>query len=211
LTSAVVEYPDDPLRTFPMGDPHVRRAEFGHVAVVRLPAYDEARVTGLRAQLTSTERDYLPDSAFAFIEPSGAPWTARGRRFPGRCGTSRFMTASTSRTPSPGSRRAQLGEQARPKVEAAARRFGIRDYAEDKPGQSEQRARVSLPRVSGVLAARYLGKGPEDRAARLGWPGKSTARAYAQLLDRRIGYQRSDAASQGDLELVQELLDARRG
>jgi hypothetical protein len=27
--AAVVEYPDDPLRTFPTSDPYVRRAEFG--------------------------------------------------------------------------------------------------------------------------------------------------------------------------------------
>lgn len=32
--SAVVEYPDDPMRTFPTDDPYVRRAEFGEVGLV---------------------------------------------------------------------------------------------------------------------------------------------------------------------------------
>ena len=30
----VVDYPDDPLRTFPTGDPYVRRAEFGGAGLV---------------------------------------------------------------------------------------------------------------------------------------------------------------------------------
>jgi hypothetical protein len=30
----VVEYPDDPMRTFPTSDPHVRRAEFGAAGLV---------------------------------------------------------------------------------------------------------------------------------------------------------------------------------
>ena len=30
----VTEYPDDPLRTFPTGDPYVRRAEFGGAGLV---------------------------------------------------------------------------------------------------------------------------------------------------------------------------------
>jgi hypothetical protein len=32
--SAVVEYPSDPLRTFPTSDPYVRRAEFGEAGLV---------------------------------------------------------------------------------------------------------------------------------------------------------------------------------
>jgi mRNA-degrading endonuclease RelE of RelBE toxin-antitoxin system len=30
----VADYPDDPLRTFPTGDPYVRRAEFGEAGLV---------------------------------------------------------------------------------------------------------------------------------------------------------------------------------
>ncbi len=30
----VIEYPDDPLRTFPTSDPYVRRAEFGDAGLV---------------------------------------------------------------------------------------------------------------------------------------------------------------------------------
>ena len=30
----VVEYPDDPMRTFPTGDPYVRRVEFGGLGLV---------------------------------------------------------------------------------------------------------------------------------------------------------------------------------
>ena len=32
--SAVIEYPDDPMRTFPTSDPYVRRAEFGGLGLV---------------------------------------------------------------------------------------------------------------------------------------------------------------------------------
>ncbi len=32
--SPVVEYPDDPMRTFPTHDPYVRRAEFGEAGLV---------------------------------------------------------------------------------------------------------------------------------------------------------------------------------
>jgi hypothetical protein len=30
----VVDYPDDPLRTFPTGDPYVRRVEFGDAGLI---------------------------------------------------------------------------------------------------------------------------------------------------------------------------------
>jgi hypothetical protein len=30
----VADYPDDPLRTFPTGDPNIRRAEFGAAGLV---------------------------------------------------------------------------------------------------------------------------------------------------------------------------------
>ena len=42
--SAVVEYPDDPLRTFPTSDPYVRRAEFGTAGLVTY-TIDDARQT----------------------------------------------------------------------------------------------------------------------------------------------------------------------
>lgn len=42
--SAVVEYPDDPLRTFPTSDPYVRRAEFGTAGLVTYTV-DDARQT----------------------------------------------------------------------------------------------------------------------------------------------------------------------
>jgi hypothetical protein len=32
VMAVVVEYPDDPIRTFPTSDPQVRRAEFGRRA-----------------------------------------------------------------------------------------------------------------------------------------------------------------------------------
>jgi hypothetical protein len=32
--AAVVEYPDDPMRTFPTDDPYLRRAEFGEAGLV---------------------------------------------------------------------------------------------------------------------------------------------------------------------------------
>jgi hypothetical protein len=32
--SDVTEYPDDPLRTFPTSDPHLRRAQFGDAGLV---------------------------------------------------------------------------------------------------------------------------------------------------------------------------------
>ncbi len=30
----VIDYPDDPLRTFPTGDPYVRRVEFGDAGLI---------------------------------------------------------------------------------------------------------------------------------------------------------------------------------
>lgn len=44
--SAVIEYPDDPMRTFPTNDPHVRRAEFGGLGLVTYVINDaQQRVT----------------------------------------------------------------------------------------------------------------------------------------------------------------------
>jgi hypothetical protein len=40
----VVEYPDDPIRTFPTSDPDVRRAEFGPAGLVTY-LIDDARQT----------------------------------------------------------------------------------------------------------------------------------------------------------------------
>lgn len=34
VMAVVVDYPDDPLRTFPTSDPYVRRKEFGGVGLV---------------------------------------------------------------------------------------------------------------------------------------------------------------------------------
>jgi hypothetical protein len=34
VMAMVVEYPEDPIRTFPTGDPDVRRAEFGAAGLV---------------------------------------------------------------------------------------------------------------------------------------------------------------------------------
>lgn len=44
VMAAVVEYPDDPLRTFPTDDPQVRRAEFGATGLVTYQI-NEARLT----------------------------------------------------------------------------------------------------------------------------------------------------------------------
>ena len=40
--SEVVEYPDDPLRTFPTSDPYIRRVEFGAAGLVTY-VIDDAR------------------------------------------------------------------------------------------------------------------------------------------------------------------------
>ena len=40
--SEVVEYPDDPMRTFPTDDPYVRRADFGGAGLVTY-VIDDAR------------------------------------------------------------------------------------------------------------------------------------------------------------------------
>jgi hypothetical protein len=40
--SEVIEYPDDPLRTFPTSDPYVRRAEFGDAGLVTYVIDDAA-------------------------------------------------------------------------------------------------------------------------------------------------------------------------
>jgi hypothetical protein len=44
VMATVVEYPDDPMRTLPTGDPDVRRAEFGGLGLVTY-VIDDARRT----------------------------------------------------------------------------------------------------------------------------------------------------------------------
>lgn len=41
--SSVVEYPDDPMRTFPTHDPYVWRAEFGDAGLVTYVINDARR------------------------------------------------------------------------------------------------------------------------------------------------------------------------
>ena len=45
--SAVIEYPDDPLRTFPTSDPYVRRAEFGGAGLVTYVIDDGRQIVTL--------------------------------------------------------------------------------------------------------------------------------------------------------------------
>ena len=45
--SEVVEYPDDPMRTFPADDPYVRRAEFGGLGLVTYVINDAQRTVTL--------------------------------------------------------------------------------------------------------------------------------------------------------------------
>ena len=45
--SAVVEYPDNPMRTFPTSDSYVRRAEFGGVGLVTYVIDDGQRTVTL--------------------------------------------------------------------------------------------------------------------------------------------------------------------
>jgi hypothetical protein len=45
--SQVVEYPDDPLRTFPTSDPYVRRAEFGGAGLITYLIDDAQRTVTL--------------------------------------------------------------------------------------------------------------------------------------------------------------------
>jgi hypothetical protein len=51
--SEVIEYPDDPLRTFPTRDPYVRRAEFGNVGLVTY-VIDDASATVTVVDVTWT-------------------------------------------------------------------------------------------------------------------------------------------------------------
>jgi hypothetical protein len=43
-TAEVIDYPDDPLRTFPTSDPYVRRIEFGHAGLITYLINDGASV-----------------------------------------------------------------------------------------------------------------------------------------------------------------------
>lgn len=49
----VVDYPDDPMRTFPTDDPYVRRAEFGGVGLVTY-IINDARKTVMLTDVTWT-------------------------------------------------------------------------------------------------------------------------------------------------------------
>ncbi len=45
--SAVVDYPDDPMRTFQTNDPYVRRAEFGEAGLVTYVINDARQIVTL--------------------------------------------------------------------------------------------------------------------------------------------------------------------
>jgi hypothetical protein len=47
VVSTVIEYPDDPLRTFPPSDPYVRRAEFGGAGLVTYAIDDAHQIVTL--------------------------------------------------------------------------------------------------------------------------------------------------------------------
>jgi hypothetical protein len=51
--SVVIEYPSDPLRTFPTADPYVRRAEFGGLGLVTY-VINDARQTVTLTDVTWT-------------------------------------------------------------------------------------------------------------------------------------------------------------
>jgi hypothetical protein len=51
--SDVIEYPDDPLRTFPASDPYVRRAEFGNAGLATY-VIDDASTTVTVVDVTWT-------------------------------------------------------------------------------------------------------------------------------------------------------------
>ena len=40
----VIDYPDDPLRTFPTSDPYVRRVEFGYAGLITYLINDGTRL-----------------------------------------------------------------------------------------------------------------------------------------------------------------------
>jgi hypothetical protein len=42
VMAEVVDYPDDPLRTFPASDPYIRRAEFGDAGLITYLGNDGA-------------------------------------------------------------------------------------------------------------------------------------------------------------------------
>ena len=49
--AAVVAYPDDPMRTFPTGEPYVRRAEFGSAGLATY-VIDDARQVAILTDVT---------------------------------------------------------------------------------------------------------------------------------------------------------------
>jgi len=53
VMAAVVEYPDDPMRTLPTNDPYVRRVEFGGLGLVTYEI-DDARRTVTLTDVTWT-------------------------------------------------------------------------------------------------------------------------------------------------------------
>jgi hypothetical protein len=53
VMAAVVDYPDDPMRTFSTDDPYVRRAEFGGVGLVTY-VINDARQTVTLTDVTWT-------------------------------------------------------------------------------------------------------------------------------------------------------------
>ena len=54
----VIDYPDDPLKTFPTDDPYVRRVEFGTAGLITYLINDAARLHGVHLELDSVSSGF---------------------------------------------------------------------------------------------------------------------------------------------------------
>lgn len=133
------------------------------------------------AVLTSSARDDLPDSAFAYIEPGGKK--VNGKTVPGRLRHFPIHDAAHVRNALARiAQGARFGAEAKPKVLAAAKKFGI-DVDTDSDSSSTGRSLESLyPEV------RFLSDVPEIRSATDDGPAHITGYAAAfGKLSRRLG------------------------
>jgi hypothetical protein len=153
--------------TSPLGEPVATAAE------ARTPeqvAIDETREALAKAEESTADINDLPDSDFAYIEPGGKK-DDQGKTVPRSLRHFPIQDAAHVRNALARLSTSPFEAQARPKVEAAAKRLGIGQPAESKKVRKEARKMAKAAKVAKAAAAPLPPEPPAE--------GEATAAADA--------------------------------